>query len=84
MSLPKDLQNRGTALHYGLTTIYINHKRHTVIIEHRGNMGNSIKDVEENVDMCLSKGAFKRLERLCESMSENGHPDYYYKRIMKF
>lgn len=84
MALPKEIQNRGNRLLIGLTDIHIDHKKQTVTIEHRGNMGNNIRSVEENVDLCYSKGAFKRLEKLCKSIKEHGSPDYYYERVMKF
>ena len=84
MALPKELQDIGTSLHVGFTSIYIDHKKCTIAVEHCGNMGNDIKSVEKNVDLCCGKGAFKRLERLCKNMSEEGSPDYHYKRIMLF
>lgn len=89
MALPKELQQfkgggKITNAGIGFTGITIDYEKHAVTIEHRGNMGARIKDVEEDVDLCLGKGIFKRLEKICESMTEDGYPDYYYKRIMKF
>lgn len=88
MALPKELhhmRNLGDIRRtIGFTDIYVNHKKCMVTIEHRGNMGNNIKSVEKNVNLCFGKGSFKRWEKLCKSMSESGSPDYYYERIMKF
>lgn len=84
MALPKELIGKRSRIDIGFTTINISEKQSAVSIVHAGNMGNNIKSVEENVDLALGKGVFKKLEKSCKKMTEDGWPDYLYKRVMKF
>jgi len=60
-------------LNYGLTEITV--RPRSTFIEHRGNMGNSIRDVRHNVDHLLGKGTFDKLQA---EGTESGSPDYMY------
>jgi len=84
MALPKELIGKGSRIDIGFTIINISERRNIVSIVHAGNMGNNIESVEENVDLALGKGTFKKLEKSCKKMTEDGWPDYLYKRTMKF
>jgi len=60
-------------LYHGLTSILILPRKTRII--HTGNMGNTLKDIKENVDRLLGEGIFDELRKVGR---EEGSPDYMY------
>lgn len=87
MSLPKEFQkfsNYPKIIHSGNTVIKIDPSTDIINITHTGSNGDSIYDIQDNVDKCLGDGRFEELEESCKYVIDAGSPDYYYIRTMWF
>ncbi len=65
----------------GLTEIVIktSSSKSTYEVTHLGNMGNSLKDIEKNVDKLLGLGVFNSLVSKAKTIT--GSPDYCWEMV---
>ena len=79
-------RKRYDTIYMGFTTIDLleNSKECHIMITHAGNMGNSLEQVEKNVDLALGKGVYKKLRELGKVLEESGSPDYFYELVLGF
>jgi len=91
--LPKKYQHKDpksvvSNFYIGLTSVNINHRFNTITIQHFGqhfaSIDNDINNVKNDFDSCFGKGSFRRLEKECKEMLEEGDPGYFYMRYLQF
>jgi len=61
----------------GFTTVDLKKRGKLLSIEHSGNMGNTIKDVDENLKL-MKLPSIKELKKQFKVVKEEGSPDYLY------
>lgn len=63
---------------YGLTEVRLTSKNTVLEVLHGGNMGNTLRSIDENLEGAKFPYSVDHLKDLFEIKSERGSPDYLY------
>lgn len=82
--IPENLKWYSTRSSCGLLTAFIYHTRNKLKLIYVGNMGSSMKNVEECIYKLFFGTTLKRLKQVAKKVEEKGSPDYMWEATFYF